>query len=29
MDENNLSTLIIGQAIEIRRHLGPGLLESE
>ncbi len=26
--ENNLSHLIIGSAIEVHRHLGPGLLES-
>jgi GxxExxY protein len=26
--ENNLSHVIIGSAIEVHRHLGPGLLES-
>jgi len=26
--ENDLSELIIGAAIEVHRHLGPGLLES-
>jgi GxxExxY protein len=28
MDENDLSYKIIGAAIEVHRHLGPGLLES-
>lgn len=28
MDENTLSGRIIGAAIEVHRHLGPGLLES-
>ncbi len=28
MDEDTLSKLIIGAAIEVHRHLGPGLLES-
>jgi GxxExxY protein len=28
MDENTLSNLIIGAAIEVHKHLGPGLLES-
>lgn len=28
MQENELSKLIIGAAIEVHRHLGPGLLES-
>ena len=28
MDENALSGQIIGAAIEVHRHLGPGLLES-
>lgn len=28
MDENTLSRLIIGAAIEVHRQLGPGLLES-
>ena len=28
MDENALSNLIIGAAIEVHRHLGPGLLEN-
>ena len=28
MDENQCSKLIIGAAIEVHRHLGPGLLES-
>jgi GxxExxY protein len=28
MDENTLSNDIIGAAIEVHRHLGPGLLES-
>ena len=28
MDENELSRQIIGHAIEVHRHLGPGLLES-
>jgi GxxExxY protein len=27
-DENSLSNIIIGCAIEVHRHLGPGLLES-
>lgn len=28
MDENQLSNLIIGMAIEVHKQLGPGLLES-
>jgi hypothetical protein len=28
MTENELSTMIIGKAIEVHRSLGPGLLES-
>ncbi len=28
IDENRLSNEIIGAAIEVHRHLGPGLLES-
>lgn len=28
MDENECSNLIIGAAIEVHRHLGPGLLEG-
>ena len=28
MEENDLATEIIGAAIEVHRHLGPGLLES-
>jgi len=28
MDENGCSKLVIGAAIEVHRHLGPGLLES-
>jgi GxxExxY protein len=28
MDINKLSSLIIGAAIEVHQHLGPGLLES-
>ncbi|HEY2573057.1 MAG TPA: GxxExxY protein [Verrucomicrobiaceae bacterium] len=28
MQENEISKLIIGAAIEVHRHLGPGLLES-
>ena len=28
MDENELSKRIIGCAIEVHKHLGPGLLES-
>ncbi|NJD76830.1 MAG: GxxExxY protein [Candidatus Methanoperedens sp.] len=28
MDENELSKLIVGAAIEVHRSLGPGLLES-
>ena len=28
MNENQISTSIIGCAIEVHRHLGPGLLES-
>ena len=28
MDEDAMSNVIIGAAIEVHRHLGPGLLES-
>jgi GxxExxY protein len=28
MDENEISNKVIGAAIEVHRHLGPGLLES-
>ncbi len=28
MTENEISKIIIGKAIEVHRHLGPGLLES-
>ena len=28
MDENEISNQVIGAAIEVHRHLGPGLLES-
>jgi len=28
MEDNELTGLIIGKAIEVHRHLGPGLLES-
>jgi GxxExxY protein len=28
MDENEISKIVIGCAIEVHRHLGPGLLES-
>jgi GxxExxY protein len=28
MDENELSNRVIGAAIEVHKHLGPGLLES-
>ena len=28
MDENEISKVVIGRAIEIHRTLGPGLLES-
>lgn len=28
MDENDLSNEVIGAAIEVHRHLGPGLLEN-
>jgi GxxExxY protein len=28
MDENDISNRVIGAAIEVHRHLGPGLLES-
>ena len=28
MDLNQISSMIIGAAIEVHRHLGPGLLES-
>ena len=29
MDLNQISSMIIGAAIEVHRHLGPGLLESD
>jgi len=28
MDENECSNVVIGAAIEVHRHLGPGLLEG-
>ena len=28
MEENVLTEIIIGKAIEVHKHLGPGLLES-
>lgn len=28
MDENELSNVVIGAAIEVHKHLGPGLLEA-
>jgi GxxExxY protein len=28
MTENEIATIVIGQAIEVHKHLGPGLLES-
>ena len=28
MDENEISNQIIGAAIEVHRHLGPGMLEA-
>lgn len=28
MTENEISTIVIGAAIEVHRHLGPGLLDS-
>ena len=28
MNENELSNIVIGAAIEVHKHLGPGLLES-
>ena len=28
MSENEISSQIIGAAIEVHKHLGPGLLES-
>lgn len=28
MTENEIGTILVGTAIEIHRHLGPGLLES-
>jgi GxxExxY protein len=28
MNENELSNIVIGAAIEVHRHLGPGLLET-
>jgi len=28
MHENDISEIVIGKAIEVHRHLGPGLLES-
>ena len=28
MDENEISSCVIGAAIEVHKHLGPGLLES-